>query len=237
VISEPVTLISWLWQGWRAGEYDYRHVNRLHRQLKQHMTGPWKMVCITDQPKGIECETYPLWDMPTPYIPNSACEKLGLDPAAPNCFCRLKLFEKRTAQKFGNLLMSIDLDTTVYADLRPLLTADSFKIAINENRRATKFCGTLWQMRPGAAPQLWKDYHPGSTPQAIRSAGMRGSDQSWFSLKVPDAPYWTRRDGVYWVKRLPLFRKRPENARVVYFAGNIKPWSEKCLTMALYTPL
>lgn len=238
MIRETVTFITWLWSGWRPGAYDYRHVNRLYRQLKQHMTGAWRLVCITDDETGIECDTFPLWTMPRARIPG----RLGLstDGVIPDCFIRLKLFNPAVAEHFGDLLVSIDLDTTVYSDLRPLLTNDDFKIAFNEGRSgAPKYCGTLWQLRTGAHPELWTDYDPATSPKAIAEAGLRGSDQSWFTLKVPNAPMWNREDGVYWVKRFKPRATVPPNARIVYFAGDVKPWGRECemLWSNFYTPL
>jgi hypothetical protein len=239
VITEPVTFVCWLWQGWRAGQYDYRHVNRLYRQLQQHMTGAWRLVCITDQPAGIECETFPLWSMPRAQIPNRRTGGFAFNDQTPDCFVRLKLFDPNVGRWFGNLLVSIDLDTTVYSDLRPLLTADPFKIAINEVPRANRYCGTLWQLRPGAHPEVWSDYDSVETPRAIAAAKLRGSDQSWLTLKLPGAPTWTRRDGVYWLKGFDRNAAVPTDARLVYFAGDVNPWSRDCALMwpKFYTPL
>lgn len=239
MIEEPVTFVCWLWEGWRPGQYDYRHVNRLYAQLKQHMTGKWRLVCVTNMTEGIECQTAPLWEMPTPYVANSKAEKHALAATAPNCFCRLRLFDPATAKEFGSLLVSIDLDVTVYADLRPLLTMDKFKVAINEMQKRARYCGTFWQLRAGAYPEIWSEYEPGRSPRAIRDAGLTGSDQAWFSLKIPDAPTWGTADGVYWVKRFGRLTNVPRNARLVYFAGDTNPWSEKCREKwpNFYTPL
>jgi hypothetical protein len=208
-------------------------VNRLYRQLQKHMTGKWKLVCVTDDPTGIECETFPLWSMPEPLLPE-------LERPTPNCYARLKLFDPGTACLFGaDLLVSIDLDTTVYRDLSPLFTDEPFKIMRNERANTAKYCGTLWQLKPGAHPEVWRDYDPVLTPHiTYTDLGLYGSDQAWLSHKIPDAPTWGPRDGVLWNKRCRT-HKLQDGVRLIYFAGDTKPWDEKCrlLYPALYTPL
>lgn len=230
--TEPVTFITWLWQGWRA-IYDHRHVNRLHAQMKRHMSGDWRLVCVTDNPLFIDCETYPLWPMPHAHISPSS------KGPRPNCYVRLRLFDPDFAPELGNLMVSIDLDTTVYRDLAPLISPEPFKITRNEVPQNSKYCGTLWQLRRGAHPEVWHQYDPVETPKlTYETLGLHGSDQTWFSHMIPNAPTWGPADGVYWNKRTRA-DKVPPNARMVYFAGSIKPWDQDCQlkTPALYTPL
>lgn len=235
--NEKITIVTWLWrEGFRPGAYDHRHVNRLHEQLKKHMTGEWRLVCVTDDPAGIECETYPLWAFPEP------------DPAEwgadmPNCFRRIELFNPDTWSLVAGgstVILSLDLDVTVYADLRPLITKSGFKVALNKRpKNGLKFCGTVWQLRRGHRPDVRAEYHPTYTPRTIRLCGLKGSDQSWFMLKLFHEPTWDERNGVYWVKRLPRTNAVPTNARLIYFAGGMKPWDRDCQLIApkLYTPL
>lgn len=230
--SEKISFVCWLWKdGFRPGVYDSRHVNRLYSQLKQHMTGAWSLTCITDDPTGIECETFPLWEIPEPN---------NLEPKAPNCFRRLKLWDPDTGRQFGPLVVSLDLDMTIYSDLRPLYTKSNFKAVENLKKKSgQRFCGTMFQMRPGSNPRLWDDYHPEHTPALIERCGLHGSDQSWFTIMLPTAPIWNHAEGVYWVKRLPVANRVPPNARLIYFAGEMKPWDRNCQLIApkLYTPL
>jgi hypothetical protein len=216
---EHITFVTWLWKGWR-NIYTAEHVNRLHRMLIKHMTGDWTLVCVTDQPEGIECETFPLWEIPEP---------AGLKASAPNCFRRLKLFDEEMAYWFGPMVVSIDLDCNIYADLRPLFTTDTFKAAAGQHSYIN---GSLWQVVPGAHPEVWRDYHPVETPKLIAETrhGFRkisGSDQAWMSIKLPRAPRWTERDGVYQRMHMPLRYVEP-GTKVIFFAGMIKPWDDKC---------
>src|SRR5690554_5669781 len=85
---------------WKWGQ-DYRHtfcaehVNVLERMVRRHYDGDLRFVCVTDDPEGIEGETFPLWDdfkdVPNPH---GATEY-------PSCFRRLKLFDPATQDAMG----------------------------------------------------------------------------------------------------------------------------------------
>jgi hypothetical protein len=234
-VQPRILFITWLWHnGWRPGVYDFRHVNRLYRQMQKRMTGDWRFMCVTDDPAGIECETFPLWPMPEPVLPER------LKGPKPNCYARLRLFDPGFNGQFNaDVLVSIDLDTTVYRDLSPIITGDPFKIVRNERADTAKYCGTMWQVRPGAHPEVWRQYDPVLTPAiTYDELGMHGSDQAWLSCMIPNAPVWGPSDGVFWNKRTRR-DKLQDGARLVYFAGDTKPWDQNCrlIAPALYTPL
>jgi hypothetical protein len=210
-------------------------VNRLHELLKKHMTGEWKLVCITDDNRGLTCDSFPLWPVPN-------CKPLGhKGPVVPNCFVRLRIFDPEVGKWFGNLILSIDLDVVINGDLRPLLTKDGF---VGTPGRHSPICGGMFQLRPGAEAQVWADFDPVKTPQTIANSTQpngrpySGSDQAWMSLKIKNPPTWSTRDGVYdhvHVGPRPL----PQNARVVQTWGAIKPWVAETKTKypAIYTPV
>lgn len=221
----PITIVTWLWHGWRP-VYTAAHVNRLKRMLERHMTGEYTLVCVTDMPEGIECETFPLWGIEEP---------VGVKATKPNCFRRLKMFDPEMAAWFGPRILSLDLDCNIYADLRPLLTWDGFKAACGHHSHVN---GSMWQLAIGAHPELWFDYDPVETPKLIANTMHRyrpisGSDQAWMSIKLPRAPRWTESDGVYQRMHTQLGVRPdkvqvPSNCKVLFFAGMIKPWDERC---------
>lgn len=264
MIDEHVEVVCWLWNGWRPGEYNYRHVNRLYRMLQKHMTGSWGLTCICEDPTGIECRTFPLW-IPPPILAQetiysalepvvrkkfkSTSPTIQYDEAPgivrqvkviPNCFTRLRIFDPRVGSWIGKLLLSIDIDVNVVADLRPLLTADGFKGA---RGRHSPILGGLWQLRVGAHPEIWTDFDPLKSPALIAGTQyeghrLSGSDQGWLSIKLPGCPAWTTEDGIY--DHLHIMKKRPpENARVIQTWGSTKPWlpdTRLCYPF-LYDPL
>lgn len=247
-----VTFVCWLWKGWRP-VYDARHVNRLHAMLAKHMTGPWKLICITDDDRGIDCETFPLWTIPRAKIPArldvSNANKMvpgrldvHIDPVIPDCFIRLRAFEPNVGRLLGERFVSIDLDCTILGDLAPLFDNDYDFIASKGYR--SHLCGSMWQLRPGTNAAVWTDYDPVESPKVIaetthRGRPISGSDQAWMSICMPFAPLWTEADGVYQFMELYPQRVVPKNARIVFFAGSIKPWDWDChmICRSLYTPI
>ena len=234
-----VTFVTWLWRGWRP-IYTATHVNRLHAMLAKHMTGPWRLICITDDERGIDCETFPLWTIPRAKIP--ARLDLPTDRVVPDCYTRLRMFDPNVGRHFGECFVSIDLDCVILKDLAPLFENGYDFIAAKGYR--SHLCGSMWQLRPGSHADVWQSYDPVESPKRIASSTygcfkLSGSDQAWMSLQMPDAPLWTEADGVYQFMELRPQRIVPANARIVFFAGSIKPWDRDCAMISpkLYTPL
>ncbi len=219
------TILLWKWRGWR-NEYTSEHVNRMLRMLAKHMSIPYDVVCVTDDGRDIDCESVPLPGLPLEGI------------AGPNCYHRLGVFDSRWSDQFGSKVLSLDLDSVILGDLAPLLTDDGFKAARGYHSHV---CGTLFQLRPGYREDVYHDFDPIESPKVIADTRygygpLSGSDQAWMSLKMPSAPTWDEADGVYWFKAMKPQRTIPANARVIYFAGNIKPWSKdlKLINHPLY---
>jgi len=108
---------------------------------------------------------------------------------------------------------------------------------------------SLFALRPGAHRHVWDDFNPVESPKIIAQTlyqGQRewpdvisGSDQAWISINIPDPPMWTEDDGLYQYLELGPKREAPEHARIIFFAGLVKPWSEsaKLINPLLYDPL
>lgn len=232
-----VNFVCWLWAGWRP-VYSAAHVNRLHAMLAKHMTGPWSLTCITDDERGIDCETFPLWTVPRAKIPGRT--DVGAK-VVPDCFTRLRIFDPALGKYFGDRFVSIDLDCVILKDLAPLFDDLDF-IAAKGYR--SHLCGSMWQLRVGQHIPVWDSYDPVESPKQIAAAThgkhkLSGSDQAWMSLQMPNAPLWTEADGVYQFMEMRPQRIVPENARIVFFAGSIKPWDADCKMICpkLHTPV
>src|SRR5262245_29898947 len=100
----PLTVFLWLWRGWRP-VYDYRNVNAMVRMLEARLLMPHRVVCVTDMPHGIDCETVPLWE--------DKCRVDGLKPKMPNSYRRLRLFSAEMAEQFPGWALSLDLDAVL----------------------------------------------------------------------------------------------------------------------------
>ena len=239
-----ITFICWKWQstGWRA-PYRVPHVNALYRMLDWHMKSDFRLLCFTDKPQEAgylkEIDVRPLWKDP----------KLKVKTAtyAPNCYQRLRVFNPEflsAVERDGSRLSvvaSIDLDCLVRGDLTPLFSGkDIFKIV---RGRASPYNGSLWKIdrtgifsmhRPEAFSDLYAvytDFDPVHSPalaqqqKQVNGAPYFGSDQAWISYKLPDRPTWCDDDGVYQYSTKRANAPLPDDCRVMFFAGDVKPWS------------
>jgi hypothetical protein len=219
-----LTVVCWLWRGWRP-VYKAEHVNRLVDKLKEHLKIPHRVVCATDSPNGIRCETTPI-----PVV--HGFEKWPR--ALPNCFRRLYLFGGAARNTFGDKCLSIDLDCIILGNLDSLITQDHFKIM---RGGVNPYNGSLWQVTPGWRPDVWHELDLDLARQAGRNRmpnGHRvyGSDQVVMAHKIKDAPTWGPQDGVY--QYSGLGNTVPDNGRLIFFAGNTKPWDKSCRLSHLY---
>src|SRR5690606_31900955 len=108
-----LTVITFKWStpGYRS-KYDATHVNTMQRMVARHYPHPHRFVCVTDDPAGVECETWPLWD-DLASVPNPTWPDRG-----PSCYRRLKLFARPSLGRW----VWLDLDAVITGDLSPLWT-------------------------------------------------------------------------------------------------------------------
>lgn len=226
----PLTIVLWKWQrrnfGQRRVHYTADHVNRVVSMLDRHLSLPCRIICLTDDPDGINCETRP--------IPAPELLKYG------GCWHRLWLFSDK-ARSLGERVVSVDLDTVIVSSLDPLLDrSDDFVIWRNLMPRACgPYCGSLWMLRTGSRTDVWERF----TAEGLRcfklergcykhldclALGYRmGTDQCWMGIALPDAATWTAADGVL-SYRLQAKGDLPEGARIINFHGTEDPSLPAC---------
>jgi len=217
-----LTVVTWLWKPENAKRsYSAKHVNALHRQLNEHLNIPHKLVCVTDDPKGINCATYPIWDEPKAKM---------TEKSRTNCYRRLKLFSREAKDMFGEWVLSIDLDTLIRHDISKLITfEDDFKIM---KGAVTPMNGSMWILRTGSHPEIWEQFNPEKSPQEAMKNKMPdgrpffGSDQSWIShcFLGENVPTWDKSDGIYHFVNDLGPRPVPPSTKMIFFPGDIKPW-------------
>lgn len=212
----PVTIVTWLWKGHttkHSPSYGPHHVHRLRDQLAEHCTFDYRLVCITDDPTGLEVDTYPLWD-----------EKKEMG----GCYRRLKLFHKSAAD-IGERLLSMDLDCQVIGDLKPLVKRDEPAVFWKSFTSRTVINGSMWLCTPGSHNRLWEDLPPNAR-EITEGRRLSGSDQAWIAYTLgQQIPHWTNRDGVLALKRdcRKKVKRPPPHGRVIYFPGRPKPWDHE----------
>ena len=207
-----ISFVTSMFNGWREDVYKPEHVYRMRDMIATHYRKPHRFYCVTDQSlPGIN--TVPLWDCPLP-------QRKGI----PSCYYRLFLFSGQARQLFGDMVVSIDLDAIILGDISHLFTTDNFKIAKGVSN---PYNGSLWQVKPGAYPELWTDLDQATANRANRQKASNGktfygSDQAVMAYKLPKSPTWSEQDGIY-----QFHGDIPIKAKIVFFTGLIKPWNSR----------
>lgn len=232
-----INFVLWKWrQKLTPNAYTANYVNAMVHMLSLRHSEPHRILCVTDDPRGIVCETFPLWD-DCAHLRNASGQHL------PSCYRRLKLFDRQTQQllriKEGDKIVSIDLDAILVRDVTPLFKRDERFVAwrVPGTRHEWVYNGSMFMFAAGDLDYVWHDFDPRQNHSPVKSllAGYMGSDQGWLSYKLIKEPFaggWTaEHDGVFsFVRNVEKGRMNrhkkmnPLNARIVFFAGRRKPW-------------
>ena len=122
--------------------------------------------------------------------------------------------------------VSLDLDCVIVGRLEPLWERPEDFVIWESMVKGQPYNGSMWLHSPGTRSQVLTDFEPDTSPMQARKAGFIGSDQAWFSYKLPGERVWTKQDGV--VSWNSHCRNRgwalPAGARIVFFQGQESPW-------------
>jgi hypothetical protein len=223
----PAAVITWKW---RPISRNYRStfraetVNTLFRMVRRHYPEPFRAVCVTDDPHGIDpsIEIVPIGDhlatIPNPHGAQN-----------PSCYRRLRMFAPEAADTFGPRFVSLDLDTVITGDLVPLWDRPEEFVAWGDTNRGTPYNGSMILLTAGARPRVWQTFDPRDSPRKAKAAGCFGSDQGWISYCLgPGEARWGRADGVYSYRNdIKRSGRLPAGARIVFFHGRIDPWARE----------
>lgn len=218
-------IVCFKWEpmdGYRS-KFTHEHVNTLFNMVYRHYQKPFEMVCVTDNPQYIDrrVRIIPMWDdhanVPSPHG--------GLNPS---CYRRLKIYSREAKELIGERFVSIDLDVVLVDDVTPVWDRPEDFMIWGETLRRTPYNGSMQMMTAGARSQVWDRFDPATSPQLARKAGMDGSDQGWISFVLgPNEKRWNQADGVHSFRLhvKPNAGKLPKGARIVFFEGQIDPWT------------
>lgn len=209
-----LTVVCWYWKG-KKPIFDARHVHGLARQCREKIKRPYRFVCITDQ--DVDCETFPLWDFPQVKV----TVRRSLD-----CWRRLRVFDPEIGRQLGERILSVDLCVLLRDDITELIDESVDFQAMQGS--VSPLAGGLFTLRTGTNAHVWESFDPETSGLAVEEAKhngrcLRGSDQAWLSIQMPDAPVWTSDDGVW---KFPEMDCVPEDAKFIAFP-KWKPWHEK----------
>jgi len=227
-VTDELTIVCWKWSqpGYKLS-FTSQHVNILASMIRRNYKRPHRIVCITDEPKGIvdDVETFPLWDDHAS-VPNISGKHL------PSCYRRLRIFDPAIAEALdAKRILSIDLDVVFTGDVSHILTRPDPFIGwkVPGVHVPEVYNGSMFLFTPGPYSWIWETFDPFKSPRLAKQAGYQGSDQAWISycLKARE-PGWGKHDGVYSYPRdIRAMMRLPTDARLVIFHGARKPWDQR----------
>lgn len=216
-----ITIVCWKWEGssqYRS-KFTSEHVRILAAMIRRNTTLDHRIVCVTDDVRSVwgipNVRPVQIWDEPDIQLPESV----------PNCYRRLKLFDKHLPLNvFGDRMISIDLDCVIVGNIDHILSEQADFCGWSMG--AMPFNGSLWSLRVRSRPHVWEYFRGESSRQLAASFGYIGSDQAWMSyaLSHKEKRFTPQEHGVYSWKRHIKGKRLPDNARIVFFHGYPDPW-------------
>ncbi len=202
-------------------KYGPEYVNRLYAMVRRHLSGPFRLVCLTDNTEGIraevECFPIPRLDLP-PGIPERGWTKLAT-------------FTEDLYGLKGTALF-LDVDVVIVGSLDPFFERPGEFLIIHDYKRPWRVTGnsSVYRWQLGAHPDVLAYFrtHVEEVRQQFRNEQAYLSDflhrqgklaywpDGWCpSFKYHGIPTWPTN---YW--REPFV---PEGARIVIFHGECNP--------------
>lgn len=226
-----ITFLLWKWANpaYRS-RFNANAVNILRASIIRNYHLPCRVLTVTDDPRGVKGETFPLWnDYAT--LRNPSGKHL------PSCYRRLKMFDPETLVamgiSLGSIVVSVDLDCVIMNPIDKLFQDDKNDFTgwlVPGMIMNHKFYnGSLIRFRAGTNSELWSEFDPIQSPALASTKGWAGSDQGWISYRKfgrPSVSSWTPdRDLIFNYQRDILRRRHsPFLARMIFFNGKNKPW-------------
>ena len=220
-------VVCWKWApppGYRS-TFTHLQVNNLLNMVGRNYHKPFELVCITDNPNGISSEVRVIPLAEVEQFGHLTSPHGGLNPA---CYRRLWMYGDHARDIIGERFVSVDLDVVLVDDVTPVWDRPEDFMIWGETLRRTPYNGSMQLMTAGARRQVYDDFDPDNSPGAARRAGFDGSDQAWISYKLgPHEKRWTMKDGVFSFRLhvKPNAGKMPKGARIIFFEGQVDPWS------------
>lgn len=231
--GQPLSIVCWKWRqhGYRS-RYSPATVNTLRAMVERHYPFPFRFLCVTDDPDGIDprVEIVPAWNdfahLPSPHGGKN-----------PSCYRRLRMFHPHIGDIFGPRFVSLDLDVVITGDLAPLWHRSEDIVMWGDTNPlpGSHYNGSMILMTAGARSQVWTEFDPSRSPELARRARCYGSDQGWISYCLGKGEAkWSKADGVYSFRN-DMREGRcglPSDARVVIFHGRWDPWESDAVARA-----
>jgi glutathione synthase/RimK-type ligase-like ATP-grasp enzyme len=226
--------LFWFWtqNPPRAG-FNAEKVNRAVAMLRENLTLPHSIACVTDEPEGIDpsVDILPMREIVPDFLRNMQAPGWNEKNKLPQCYRRLPLWHRDAARMFGGTrLVSMDIDFVALANLDSVFDHDADVKLLQGTSRSRPYNGGLVQITAGARPQVFENI----TQEGINESRKKfvGSDQAWISHVLGcDEAKFNHMDGVYnWTPKFVNMNSGgrqflfPGDARLIFFPANPKPW-------------
>lgn len=246
-----ISFVVWKWTDERMERrFMSAHVNVLARQINKYYPDRHRVVCVTDDPIGLspgivavpiprtgfEDLVNPNDYHPRPprqvamkrrgyFIQHTTPSQSRQKKLYPSCYRRLWNFSREARAVLGERIFALDIDVIVMDDLRPLVDRSADFVGwCDPHFEKGKIAGGVYLLKTGSHPEVWEDFRAQESIDCAVTAGHKGSDQGWMSLKLfPPEQSWSNGDGLMklnWVKG----KRPPEGTRMVFTNGAAPPW-------------
>lgn len=247
-----ISFVCWKWGDPRNGRvFSSAHVNVLASMIGRHYRQAHRVVCITDDPAGLDPALVVPVAMPVTGFehlinPSEKTQRVRAAVPArriggrviagrparepkpfPSCYRRLWVFSPEARAVLGDRIFCIDIDVIVVGDLAPLVERSASFVGWSDERFGwRKVAGGAYMLDTGAHTDVWTDFHPDHSPATAAAAGNGGSDQAWMSYKLyPPPQHWSSADGLLKLKWTPANADQPPTgARLIFTSGEAPPW-------------
>lgn len=185
-------------------KYDAEYVNRLYSMVERNLTIPHRLVCVTDDPRGLD-----------PAIERRPIEHSELT----GWWHKLTLFKPRFYDLEGATLF-LDLDIVIVGGLDAFFQHEG-EFCIISNWKPNYYNSAVFRLNIGAYPEVWEAFEKRHDEVAERLHG----DQDWMTEMIPNATGWPDGWVVSYKKHcVPLgaggIAGVPRDARIVAFHGS-----------------
>lgn len=203
--------------------YGPRYVNVLYRAVRDHLDGPFRFVCLTDDATGLDdgIETFPFEDLETA----SEAHRPGIWP-------KLGIYRKDLFGLKGRALF-LDLDTVVVGQLDPFFELSGDFRGMTDVRRSKRTDGasrlntSVFSFDIGAQTQILDAY----LSDKDRAHREFPNDQSFTEAHARNLEFWPEGWVISFKRHLrrgigaDLFLppRAPGDARIVAFHGDPRP--------------
>ena len=204
-----------------GSKYGPEYVNRLYAMVRRHLTGEFRMVCLTDDAGGIrpevQCFPIPALDLP------AGSPERG--------WTKLVTFKKDLCGLTGTALF-LDVDVVIVGDLDSFFDEPGEFLIIHDYKRPWRITGnsSVYRFELGAHPEVltyfrnhveevqarFRNEQAYLSDVIHRSGKLKYWPSTWCpSFKYHGIPAWPSN---YW--KAPFI---PEDARIVIFHGECNP--------------